>query len=39
MNYNNELENKIKRAEGMLSGLVLKNSEMPTEYDINTSLI
>ncbi len=39
MDYNYELRNKIRRSEGMLSGLVLKNPEMLTEYDINKSLL
>lgn len=34
-----ELDNKIKRAEGMLVGLVLKNPETLTDYTINKKLL
>lgn len=39
MDYNNELGNKIRRAEGMLAGLVLKNPEILCDYSINKSML
>ena len=39
MDFNVELENKIKRAEGMLVGLVLKKPDTLEEYDINKNLL
>ena len=39
MDYNYELRNKIKRAEGMLAGLVLKNPEILCDYSINKSML
>ncbi|HDK7194907.1 TPA: hypothetical protein PTV74_003214 [Clostridium botulinum] len=34
-----ELEKKIKQAEGMLSGLILKNPDILTEYTINKKIL
>ena len=39
MDYNKELENKIKRAEGMLVGLVLKKPDTLCDYVINKELL
>ena len=35
----NDLENKIKRAEGLLCGLILKQPEALDDYNINKKLL
>ena len=39
MDYKQELEKCLVKANGMLTGLVLKNLEILTEYNINPKLL